>query len=192
MYDGVVLTHARYFTGPSSVTMCDCVPHTLRHPPGPGCPLNALSPPVCAPHHSGTPRAQAAAADAIGHMCLPATLMLSTNGKDGKPQKVNPKLLVRGGGEGRLRGAGNWGEAGRMKKRQMPGRAGAAGGPSSIYSQWIVLPLHPAPFPPSPCQCVNKGAVEPLVKLLASSDEACICESADTLEILAGCDEGVT
>ena len=47
------------------------------------------------------------------------------------------------------------------------------------------------PLPP-PVQCVNKGAVEPLVKLLASSDEACICESADTLEIRAGCDEGVS
>ena len=46
----------------------------------------------------------------------------------------------------------------------------------------------PSPFP----QCVNKGAVEPLIKLLASSDETCICEAADTLEILAGCDEGVT
>ena len=71
----------------------------------------------------------------------------------------------------------------------MSGRAGAGVGPSSIHCQWIVLPLH---LPPPPCQCVNKGAVEPLIKLLASSDETCICEAADTLEILAGCDEGVT
>ena len=121
MYDGVVLTHARYFTGPSYVTMCDCVPPS-GYPPGPGCPLTALSPPVCVPHHSGTPRAQAAAADAIGHLCLPATLTLSTNGKDGKPQKVNPKLLVLKGGGGHRREVKGRGGVGRVKG----GRAGAS------------------------------------------------------------------
>ena len=55
-------------------------------------------------------------------MCLPATLMLSTNGKDGKPQKVNPKLLVLKGGGGHRREVKGRGGVGRVKG----GRAGAS------------------------------------------------------------------
>ncbi|GAX85156.1 hypothetical protein CEUSTIGMA_g12574.t1 [Chlamydomonas eustigma] len=81
----------------------------------------------------GTPRAQAAAADAIGFMIIPPSVtLLSTDGKDGKPKVVNPKQLF-----------------------------------------------------------VNKGAVQPLIQLLGSEDEACVFAAADTLDTFAGCEEGL-
>ena len=191
MYDGVVLTHALISRVPP-MSPCVIVPHTfrtpraqaapsmpspscvcptpLRHPPGPSCPLDALTPPVCVPHHSGTPRAQAAAADAIGHMCLPATLMLSTNGKDGKPQKVNPKLLVRGGEGGRQNeGDDEAGGAGRMKGGRCQVGWEQVWGPrpfiiaNGLYCRCILPPL---PLPSSVCEQGCRGAADQAAGLL--------------------------
>ena len=38
---------------------------------------------------------------------------------------------------------------------------------------------------------MNKGSVEPLVKMLASSDETCVFEAVGALEVLSGIDEGI-
>ncbi len=45
---------------------------------------------------TGTDRARGAAADAVGHMCLPSSITLAAS--DSKPQVVHPKQLVRAEG----------------------------------------------------------------------------------------------
>ena len=42
----------------------------------------------------GLPRAKAYAADAIGHLCSPATITLPKADGDQQPKKVDPKLFV--------------------------------------------------------------------------------------------------
>ena len=141
-----------------------CAPYTSRLQAAPSIPP---PPPVC-PASPGTPRAQAAAADAIGHMCLPATLTLSTNGKDGKPQKVNPKLLVRGGEGGRQNeGDDEAGGAGRMKGGRCQVGREQVWGPrpfiaNGLYCRCILPPL---PLP-SVCEQGCRGAADQAAGLL--------------------------